>query len=71
MGSSLTGFNTDFTFTNLFDIPFQQKDFTTELAGYAKYRQQLGRLIIEPGLRLQFYASQSKFSLRATLWLEI
>lgn len=69
-GFEFTGFNTNFAFTNLFDIPFQQKDFTTELAGYLKYRQQIGRLILEPGLRLQYYASQSKFSPEPRLGLK-
>ncbi|MCB0634452.1 MAG: TonB-dependent receptor [Saprospiraceae bacterium] len=70
-GFEFTGFNTDFSFTNLFDIPFQQRDFTTEMAGYLKYRQVLGRLIIEPGLRLQYYASQSKFSPEPRLGLKV
>lgn len=69
-GFEFTGFNTDFSFTNIFDIPFQQKDFTTELAGYLKYRQQLGKLVIEPGLRLHFYASQSKLSIEPRLGLK-
>lgn len=69
-GFEFTGFNTDFSFVNLFDIPFQQRDFTTELAGYVKYRQQLGRLIIDPGLRLHYYASQSKLSIEPRFGLK-
>lgn len=69
-GFEFTGFNTDFSFTNLFDIPFQQRDFTTELAGFLKYRQQLGRLVIDPGLRLQYYASQSKLSIEPRFGLK-
>lgn len=69
-GFEFTGFNTDFSFTNVFDIPFQQRDFTTELAGYVKYRQQLGRLIIDPGLRIHYYASQSKLSIEPRFGLK-
>ena len=69
-GFEFTGFNTDFSFVNLFDIPFQQRDFTTELAGYVKYRQQFGKLIIDPGLRLHYYASQSKLSVEPRFGLK-
>ncbi|PHN07715.1 TonB-dependent receptor [Flavilitoribacter nigricans DSM 23189 = NBRC 102662] len=69
-GFEFTGFNTDFSFTNVFDIPFQQRDFTTEIAGYVKYRQQLGRLVIDPGLRFHYYASQSKLSIEPRFGLK-
>jgi len=61
-GFQFNGFNTDFTFRNLFGVTFTQEDFTTELAGYIKYKKQFNNLIIEPGLRLHFYASQSQIS---------
>lgn len=69
-GFEFHGFNTDLSFTNVFDIPFSQRDFTTELSGYLKYRQTLGRLIVEPGLRLHFYASQPKLSIEPRLGLK-
>ncbi|RME97652.1 MAG: TonB-dependent receptor, partial [Bacteroidetes bacterium] len=58
-GLMFLGFNTDFTFENLVGIEFEQKDFTTELAAYMKYKQKLGSLILEPGIRFQYFASQS------------
>lgn len=61
-GFEFTGFNTDFSFTNLLGLNFQQKDFTTEVAGYLKYKHKVGNLILEPGFRVQFYASQSQIS---------
>ncbi len=61
-GFDFTGFNTDFQFRNFVGITFQQKDFTSELAGYVKYKQKIGNLIVEPGFRLHYYASQSKMS---------
>lgn len=61
-GFEVNGFNTDFSFENFVGLDFEQRDFTTELSGYFKYKQEIGNLIIEPGVRLHFYASQSAFS---------
>lgn len=69
-GFEIIGFNTDFRFRNLVGINFEQRDFTTELAGYGKYRRQLGRLIIEPGFRVHYFASQSRLSLEPRFGLK-
>jgi hypothetical protein len=66
-GFELSGFNTDFQFDNPVGITFGQRNFTTELAGYLKYRQKLGNLIVEPGLRLHYYASQPALSVEPRL----
>ncbi|MEM1324361.1 MAG: TonB-dependent receptor [Bacteroidota bacterium] len=59
-GFVFNGINTDFLFRNFVNNTIQQRDFTTELAGYLKHKQTLGKLIVEPSVRLQVYASQSK-----------
>lgn len=69
-GFEFSGFNTDFQFRNFVDITFQQKDFTSELAGYMKYKQKIGNLLIEPGFRLHYYASQSRMSLEPRFGLK-
>lgn len=69
-GFEFTGFNTDFQFRNQFDVTILQRDFTTELAGYLKYKQQIGDLILEPGFRAHYYASQSKISLEPRFGLK-
>ncbi|MCB0562141.1 MAG: carboxypeptidase-like regulatory domain-containing protein [Lewinellaceae bacterium] len=69
-GFDFTGFNTNFEFRNALGVRFQQEDFTTELAGYVKYKQKLGNLLIEPGLRLHYYASQSEMSVEPRLGLK-
>lgn len=69
-GFEFTGFNTDFEFRNALGVRFQQEDFTTELAGYFKYKQRLGNLILEPGMRLHYYASQSEMSLEPRIGLK-
>lgn len=61
-GFVFNGFNTDFNFRNFLNNTIQQRDFTTELAGYVKYTQKFNRLIIEPSLRLHYYASQPQMS---------
>ena len=62
-GFEFNGFNTDFEFTNLIGIRLNQQDFTTELSAYMKYKQKIGGLILEPGFRIQYYASQNTASL--------
>lgn len=61
-GFEFNGFNTDFQFRNFIGLTFEQRDFTTEISGYVKYKQRIGDLIIEPGFRVQYYASQSALS---------
>ena len=69
-GFQFIGLNTDFKFQNFLGIALEQRDFTTELAGYLKYKQKLGKLILEPSLRLQFYASQSDIEVEPRLGLK-
>jgi hypothetical protein len=69
-GFEFVGFNTDFRFRNLVGLSFAQQDFTSELAGYAKFRQEIKNLVIEPGFRAHYYASQSKMSLEPRLGLK-
>ena len=69
-GFEFNGFNTDFQFRNFVGVTFAQRDFTTELSGYFKYKQRIGNLIIEPGLRLQYYASQAQLSVEPRFGLK-
>ncbi|GJM35426.1 MAG: TonB-dependent receptor [Saprospiraceae bacterium] len=70
-GFEFNGFNTDFEFINPIGLSFQQKDFTTELAGYVRLKQKVGRVILEPGLRIHYYASQSELSLEPRIGLKL
>jgi len=69
-GFEFNGFNTDFSFQNFLGFSFLQRDFTTEISGYFKYKHKIGNLIVEPGLRMQFYASQSRASLEPRFGLK-
>jgi len=61
-GFEVNGFNTDFSFVNFLDASINQKSFTTEISGYLKYKLTIGKLIIEPSIRLQYYASLPQLS---------
>ena len=70
-GFDYNGLNTDFSFVNPIGITSSQTDFTTELNAYAKYKRRVGRLIVEPGFRVQYYASQNIFSPEPRLGLKL
>ncbi len=61
-GFQLLGFSTNFKFVNDFNRTISQEAFTTELSGFLKYKITLGNLILDPGMRIQYYASLNTFS---------
>jgi hypothetical protein len=61
-GVETLGFKTDFNFYNSVKRKIEQVENTTELAGFIKYKITYKKFLIEPGLRLQYYASLSTFS---------
>jgi len=61
-GIESLGSFTDFTFYNALGWRIRQKQNTTELAAYVKYHQSLGKFLIEPGIRMQWYASLTEIS---------
>jgi len=69
-GIEFNGFNTEFAFNNFLGLTIDQRDFTTEIAGFVQYKKTIGNLIIEPGLRGQYYASQPEFSLEPRIGLK-
>lgn len=69
-GIAFNSISTDFVFENLFGNTISQKDFNTELGFFAKYRKKISNLIIEPGLRIQYYASSSTPYLEPRLGLK-
>jgi opacity protein-like surface antigen len=66
-GFELNGITTKLSFRNFVGVTFEQNENTTELAGYIALRQKTDAIIIEPGLRAQFYASLGDFSLEPRL----
>ena len=61
-GIETEGFMTDFYFRNAVNQLIQQKQNTTQLGAYMKYKYVKGKLIIEPSFRAQYYASLPEFS---------
>jgi hypothetical protein len=62
-GIEVLGFTTDFLFANAIGTQIQQKENTTELGAYVKYKKTIGKLLLEPSFRLHWYASLANVSL--------
>lgn len=62
-GFEVIGFQTDYTFFNRIGQQYQQQQFTTELGMFVKFRKVYNhKFIIEPSVRLQYYASLGEVS---------
>jgi len=61
-GIEIQGNTTDYSYTGLNDVSISQKENSTQLGLYVKYKYTSGKFIIEPGFRLQWYASISEIS---------
>lgn len=62
-GVEVIGFETNYEFFNRLGIRTEQQQYTTELGSYVKFRRTFNKkFVIEPSLRLQYYASLSEFS---------
>jgi CarboxypepD_reg-like domain/TonB-dependent Receptor Plug Domain len=70
-GLEMRSIRTDFEFVNPFGLRLAQEQNTTELGFYAKYRQILGKLIIEPSLRTQYYSSLGSITLEPRLGVKV
>jgi len=66
-GIEMNGFKTEFEYFNDLGQRIEQSQNTTELGGYFKYKLTAGKFLIEPGIRLQWYASLSDFSFEPRL----
>lgn len=69
-GIEVLGFNTNFNYFNSVGRKITQQQYTTELAGYAKYKMTLGKLLVEPSFRLHYYASLGEASPEPRLGLK-
>lgn len=61
-GVDINGFLTEYKFFNFLGLKYEQNQNTTEAAGYFEYRKFTDKWVIEPGLRLQYYASLANLS---------
>lgn len=58
-GIEVAGFSTTFNFFNPLGIKIDEDQNTTELAFFFNYRGNFGKLVIEPSIRFNYYASLS------------
>lgn len=61
-GVELLGFKTNFQFSNYLNYKLEQEENTSEISGYFLYKRTAKRWVIEPSLRIHYYASLSEFS---------
>lgn len=61
-GVEMLGFKTVFDYTKSNGIKLNQTENTTELGAFIKYKWQIEDLIIEPSMRVQWYASLAEVS---------
>jgi len=69
-GLELNGFRTEFEFVNFRNFTIKKDDNTTEINSYVKWKHKAGPLVIEPGLRLQYYQSLNEVSLEPRIGLK-
>ena len=67
-GIEVLGFSTDYTtYSTYGNYKIQATNYSTEIGAYVKYKATLGRFLLEPSLRLQYYADFTEPSLEPRL----
>lgn len=61
-GLEVEGYRTEYKLTNFVGSKIEQIENTTQLGAYVKYKAIIGKFILEPGFRVQWYASLAELS---------
>ena len=70
-GIELLGFSTDYvTYSNFGNYRISETNYSTEIGAFVKYKATLGNFLLEPSLRLQYYASFTEPSLEPRIALK-
>lgn len=69
-GFQILGFSTLFNFYNDYGRLISQEEFTTELSLFLKYKWNIGKVVLDLGGRVQYYASLATFSPEPRLGLK-
>lgn len=69
-GLEVKSIRTEFDFVNPFGLRLEQNQNTTEMSGFLKFKKSWDKLVFEPGLRMQYYASLGEFSLEPRLGMK-
>jgi hypothetical protein len=62
-GFNVHGLSNEFSFRNPLGITFSQETNNTEISAFVNFKQKWGDALVEPGLRLHYYASINALSL--------
>lgn len=66
-GFQILGFRTNFEQYNIIKVRTEQQEYTSEFGSFVKYRWVKNHFVLEPGVRVHFYASLSEISLEPRL----
>lgn len=69
-GVEVLGYSTTYSIFNELDQELSDEQNTTELGVFFKYKLQSNRLIVEPGLRIQYYSSNSEMSIEPRIGMK-
>ena len=69
-GFEISGFKTDYFFYNSIGTKINYTQNTTEIGAFVKYKKTAGKWLIEPSLRVQWYASLSSGTIEPRLALK-
>jgi len=61
-GVEIQGYKTDYSYEGINDIKISDIENSTQLGAYLKYKTTIGKFIIEPGFRVEWYATMSEIS---------
>jgi CarboxypepD_reg-like domain/TonB-dependent Receptor Plug Domain len=62
-GVDIVGVKTDFNYFNSTGLELSQQKISTEIAGYFNYKLKFGKLVLDPGVRVHYYATPAIMSL--------
>ncbi len=69
-GFEINGGQTDFNYVNSANQLLDQNSYTTTFSAYVHYNKVIGRLVIDPSVRMQFYADLNEFSFEPRIGLK-
>jgi len=69
-GLNIVTNRTNFDFYNSVGLEIAETQNSTDLSGYLKYKKIIGNLVIEPGVRLDYYASFPEMALEPRLGIK-
>lgn len=69
-GLEFSGYSTEFSFTNPFGVKIEENQYTTEIGSFFKYKIGNKKLILEPGVHVNYYASATAFAVEPRIGIK-